>query len=148
MKTTLPKVNNIQKSWYLIDAEGVILGRLASKIATILMGKTKPIYSTNIDVGDFLIVVNAEKVAFTGNKLSDKKYYKHSGYLGGLKEKNLENMLLKHPEDVIYRAVKGMLPKNRMGRKMLKKLKVYRGDTHPHSAQKPIAINVARGKYE
>lgn len=130
------------KEWFLIDAEGQILGRLASNIAKILMGKHKPTYTRNIDTGDYVIVVNAEKIKVTGKKLTDKIYYRHSGYLGGLKEETLMSLLTKKPEKVIELAVKGMLPKNKLGRKMIKKLKVYRGPEHPHQAQNPKLLKI------
>lgn len=138
MKSTWAKPGAFEQKWYLYDAENVILGRLASKIAMTLMGKTKPIYTPTIDTGDFVVVVNAEKIAYTGkNKNIDKKYYWHTGPLGGIKERNLATMLERRPEDVLRLAVERMLPKTRMGRKMIKKLKIYSGTEHPHSAQQP-----------
>jgi large subunit ribosomal protein L13 len=142
MKTTLPNFNEIKRNWYIIDANGLELGRLASKVAMIIMGKTKAIYSTNFDVGDFVIIVNAEKIYVTGKKMEDKLYYRHTGYLGGLKMESLSERMLKKPEDVIYQAVKGMLPKTKMGRQMISKLKVYKGNEHPHVAQKPELIDI------
>ncbi|MGA1861901.1 50S ribosomal protein L13 [Deferribacter thermophilus] len=141
MKTTWAKPD-IEKKWYLVDAEGKTLGRLASKIAKILMGKNKPIYTPFIDTGDFVVVINADKIHVTGNKLKSKIYYRHSGYLGGLKQRTLEEMLAKKPEEVLRLAVKRMLPKNRLGRKMLKKLKIYASNEHPHAAQKPEKIEL------
>lgn len=141
-KTPVAKRENIERKWYVIDAEGKILGRLATKVAEILMGKHKPIYTPNVDTGDFVIVVNADKIKVTGKKLMEKIYYRHSGYLGGLKEETLFSLLNRKPEFVIRHAVWGMLPKNRLGRKMLKKLKVYRGPAHPHQAQKPESIEI------
>ena len=135
-------VKKMEKEWFLIDAEGQILGRLASNIAKILMGKHKPTYTPNVDTGDYVIVVNAEKIKVTGKKLTDKIYYRHSGYLGGLKEETLMSLLSRKPEKVIELAVKGMLPKNKLGRKMIKKLKVYRGPEHPHQAQKPKVLKI------
>ena len=132
MRTVFPKD---EKKWHLVDATGKTLGRLATEIATLLMGKHKPSYSPHIDNGDYVVVVNAEKIRVTGKKLKQKIYYSHSGYPGGLKEITLGEMLKKHPERVIIYAVEGMLPKNKLGRKMLKKLKVYAGPTHPHGAQ-------------
>ena len=140
MKTYLKPVNEIDRKWYLVDAEDRILGRLASRIASILMGKEKPWYCDFLDTGDFLIVVNAEKIMLTGNKWEDKIYYSHSGYSGGLKEIRAKDLRSKHPERLMRFAVKGMLPKNKLGRKMLKKLKVYAGSDHPHQAQKPEAL--------
>ena len=137
MKTYMAKKEEIEKKWYIVDASDKIVGRLATKIATILRGKHKPSYTPHVDTGDFVIVVNAEKVKFTGNKLDQKKYYKHTGYMGGIKETTAKDMLQKKPEEIIRHAVKGMLPKNRLGRKLLKKLKIYRGEEHPHQAQQP-----------
>ncbi|AEI15589.1 ribosomal protein L13 [Flexistipes sinusarabici DSM 4947] len=141
MKTTWAKKDE-NRNWYTVDVEGKTLGRVASQIAKILIGKHKPEYTPFIDTGDFVVVINAEKIRVTGKKLSDKKYYRHSGYLGGLKEKNLEQMLTDKPEEVLKLAVKRMLPKNRLGRQMLKKLKVYAGESHPHEAQKPVLIEL------
>ncbi|BAI79757.1 50S ribosomal protein L13 [Deferribacter desulfuricans SSM1] len=141
MKTTWAKPD-IEKKWYLVDAEGKTLGRLASKIAKILMGKNKPIYTPFIDTGDFVVVINADKIHVTGDKLKSKIYYRHSGYLGGLKQRTLEEMLDKKPEEVLRLAVKRMLPKNRLGRKMLKKLKIYASNEHPHAAQQPEKIEL------
>ena len=136
-KTYVTKPDDIERRWYVVDASGKTLGRLASEVAQVVRGKHKPIYSPSIDAGDFVIVVNAERIHVTGNKLDDKVYYRHSSYPGGLKEVPLRRMLEKHPTRVIRHAVKGMLPKNRLGRKMLKKLKVYAGPEHPHEAQQP-----------
>jgi len=141
-KTQIAKKEKIEKKWYVVDAEGQILGRLASKVAKILMGKHKPIYSPNVDTGDFVIVINAEKIKVTGKKLQEKIYYKHTGYMGHLKEEKLISLLTRRPEAVIRFAVEGMLPKNSLGRKMLKKLKIYRGPNHPHEAQKPEFLNL------
>ncbi|MEE4137556.1 MAG: 50S ribosomal protein L13 [Desulforhopalus sp.] len=142
MKTYLAPVNEIEKKWYLVDAENKVLGRLASEIANRLRGKHKPTFSAFIDNGDFIIVTNAEKVQLTGNKLNDKKYYRHTGYMGGLKEATAKEMLAKHPTELLMRAVKGMLPKNKIGRAQLKKLKVYTGKNHPHAAQQPAALDI------
>lgn len=142
IKTQMAKKEKIERKWYIVDANGQILGRLASKIAKILMGKHKPIYTPNVDTGDFVIVINAEKIKVTGKKLTDKIYYKHiTGYLGHLKEEKLISLLNRRPEAVIRFAVEGMLPKNSLGRKMLKKLKIYRGEQHPHVAQNPEVLN-------
>jgi len=140
MKTFHAKKEDIVKTWYLIDANGRILGRLATEIAKILRGKDKAIFSPHLDTGDFVIVVNAEKIKLTGDKLKGKVYYHHSGYPGGLKTITAEKLLAKRPEELIRRAVKGMLPKNRLGRKVFKKLKVYTGPNHPHEAQQPEQI--------
>jgi large subunit ribosomal protein L13 len=142
MKTYNAKHEDMVKDWYLIDAEGQILGRLASEIARRLRGKHKPIYTPYVDTGDFVIVVNAGKVSLTGKKMSDKVYYHHSGYPGGLRETSAGKMLQDHPEKVLFFAVRGMLPKNSLGRKMLKKLKIYTGNDHPHEAQCPQVIKL------
>ena len=136
MKTYIPKEAEIVKKWNLVDAEGKILGRLASKIAQILSGKNKPIYTPHLDVGDFVVVINAQKVKVTGGKEEKKIYYHHTGYPGGIKGIVYEDLLKKKPEMIIREAVKGMLPKSKLGRKMFKKLKVYAGEKHPHQAQK------------
>jgi large subunit ribosomal protein L13 len=140
MKTYFPKADEIQKDWYVINADGIPLGRLAVRIAKALRGKKKPTFTPHLDVGDFVIVVNAAKVKLTGNKLNDKMYYRHSGYPGGIKAVNAKTMLEKKPETLIELTVRGMLPKNALGRQTLKKLKVYRGADHPHQAQKPQAL--------
>ena len=137
MRTFTPKKDEIEKKWWLIDAEGKILGRLATEVAVLLRGKRNPKFAYFIDCGDFVVVVNAEKVNVTGKKLEQKKYYSHSGYPGGLKVKTLKELLEKKPEEVIRKAVWGMIPKNKLGRAVYKKLKVYRGSHHPHEAQKP-----------
>jgi len=137
VKTYAVKASEIDREWFVVDAEGKTLGRLATKIATVLRGKHKAIYTPSMDAGDFVIVVNADKIAVTGKKLQNKKYYRYSGYPGGLRETTLQRMLERHPERVIEHAVRGMLPKTKLGRKMIKKLKVYAGATHPHAAQKP-----------
>jgi large subunit ribosomal protein L13 len=142
MKTYLAPVNEIEKKWYLVDAENKVLGRLASEIANRLRGKHKPTFSAFIDNGDFIIVTNAEKVQLTGNKLNDKKYYRHTGYMGGLKETTAKEMLVKRPTELLMHAVKGMLPKNKIGRAQLKKLKIYTGKDHPHAAQQPAALDI------
>ncbi|MFQ5721098.1 MAG: 50S ribosomal protein L13 [Candidatus Aminicenantales bacterium] len=137
MKTVVPKKNEIEHKWWLIDAEGKVLGRLATEIAILLRGKRNPKYVDFLDSGDFVVVVNAEKVKITGRKMEQKKYYSHSGYPGGLKERTLKQIIEKKPEEVIKKAVWGMIPKNKLGRAIYKKLKVYRGPDHPHQAQKP-----------
>lgn len=134
--------DQITRRWYLVDAEGETLGRLASRIAQILRGKHKPIYTPHLDTGDHVLVINAEKVRLTGKKIDQKAYYRHSGYPGGLKETPVRRMLETHPERVIERAVRGMMPKGKLGRKMLKKLRVYAGDDHPHAAQQPVTIDI------
>ena len=138
MKTVSIKKEDVTRNWFLVNAEDKILGRLATEIATLLRGKHKPTFTPHVDGGDFVVVVNAEKVKLTGNKLTDKKYYSHTGYPGGIREITAEKLLQKNPPDVIIKAVRGMLPKNRLGRQMIKKLKVYAGPVHPHDAQNPI----------
>ena len=142
MNTYITRPQDIKHDWYIVDAEGQTLGRLATKIATVLKGKHKPIYTPSMDTGDFVVVVNAEKLVVTGGKLDDKKYYRHTGYPGGLREVTLRDQLAKHPERVLIAAVKGMLPHNRLGRKMFKKLKVYAGAEHPHSAHQPKQLEL------
>ena len=137
MKTHSTKPSDINREWYLVDAEGQTLGRLASEIAKVLRGKHKPIYAPHLDTGDYVIVVNAEKVHVTGNKLDQKIYHRHSGYPGGLKSITLREQLKRHPSRVIRSAVRGMLPHNKLGRATIRKLKVYAGDAHPHQAQQP-----------
>ncbi len=141
-RTYVTKPEDIERDWYVVDASGQTLGRLASEVAQIVRGKHKPIYSPSVDVGDYVIVVNADKVHVTGRKLDQKIYYRHSGYPGGLKEVSLRRMLEEQPTRVIEHAVRGMLPKNRLGRKMLKKLKVYAGSSHPHEAQQPEPLEL------
>ncbi|MCS7286306.1 MAG: 50S ribosomal protein L13 [Anaerolineae bacterium] len=141
-RTYRAKPEEIKREWYLVDAAGKTLGRLASEIAKILRGKHKPIYTPHLDCGDYVVVINAAKIKVTGKKLTDKIYYRHSGYMGGLKEIPLWRMLEEHPERVIELAVKRMLPQNRLGRKMIKKLKVYAGENHPHQAQQPKKLEI------
>ena len=143
MKTFVSTPSTRERNWLLVDANGQTLGRLATQIAGALRGKTKPEYTPHCDTGDFVVVVNAEKIAVTGNKRADKKYYRHSGYPGGIKERSLNDMLERRPEEVIRHAVKGMLPRNRLARKQLTKLKVYAGPEHPHAAQSPVPMEVA-----
>jgi large subunit ribosomal protein L13 len=142
VRTFTAKTAEIKRQWYVIDAEGQTLGRLASKIAPIIKGKHKPIYTPHLDCGDFVIVINAEKVRVTGRKLDQKVYYRHSQYPGGLSSINLRDQLARHPERVLQAAVRGMLPKNKLGRQMIKKLKVYSGDSHPHEAQQPKPLKL------
>jgi large subunit ribosomal protein L13 len=142
VRTFTAKTAEIKREWYVIDAEGQTLGRLASKIAPIIKGKHKPIYTPHLDCGDFVIVINAEKVRVTGRKLDQKFYYRHSGYPGGLSSISLRDQLADHPERVLQAAVRGMLPKNKLGRQMIKKLKVYAGDSHPHQAQQPKLLKL------
>ncbi len=137
MSTLVAKEQDIKRQWYVVDLEDVVLGRAATEIARVLRGKHKAIFSPSVDTGDFVIVLNADKVKMTGNKLAAKKYYSYSGYMGGLKEITAEKQLQKKPEMVVQAAVKGMLPKNKLGRQMFRKLKVYAGGEHPHTAQQP-----------
>jgi len=142
VKTYSAKAQDVERKWYVVDAQGKTLGRLATQIATILRGKHKPMYTPHIDCGDYVVVINAEKVWTTGRKLDQKKYYRHSGYPGGLREITLRNQLARFPERVIESAVKGMLPKNKLGRVMYKKMKVYAGPNHPHAAQNPEPLEL------
>ena len=141
MKTFTAKAETVQRDWFLVDAAGKTLGRLSSELARRLRGKHKPVFTPHVDTGDYLVVVNAEKIHVTGNKLQDKKYHRFTGYIGNLKTQSLQQMLDKHPERAIEIAVKGMLPKNPLGRAMYRKLKVYKGSEHPHSAQQPQALD-------
>ncbi|OGW36367.1 MAG: 50S ribosomal protein L13 [Nitrospirae bacterium RBG_13_39_12] len=141
MKTLFAKKGDVEKKWYIVDAKDAILGRLAVKIANCLRGKNKPIFTPNSDTGDFVIVINAEKVKLTGKKLDNKVYYSHSGYPGGIKSETARDRLGRYPEKVITDAVWGMIPKGRLGRAMIKKLKVYKGSEHPHEAQKPEILS-------
>ena len=142
MKTYVPKKNDVDQAWWLVDAEGRILGRLATEIADLLRGKKKPVFARHADTGDFVVVINAEKVRVTGRKTDQKTYYHHSQYPGGIKEDKLRELLEKKPEEAIRKAVWGMIPKNTLGRAVFKKLKVYRGPSHPHEAQNPQAYAV------
>ena len=141
MKTFMAKPAEIKRDWYVIDATGISLGRVASKAATVLRGKHKAIYTPNVDCGDYVIIINADKVKLTGNKLEDKMYYNHSGYTGGLRERTAREMRDNYPVEMVERAVKGMLPKGRLGRTTYKKLFVYAGSEHPHMAQKPVKMD-------
>lgn len=143
MKTYLPKVDVNQRHWHVIDAEGAVLGRLAAQIANVLRGKDKPVYTPHLDAGDFVVVINAEKVQVTGKKETDKRYMTYSGWKGGEKYRTVADIRARHPERLIMHAVKGMIPKNRLGARLLTKLKVYRGNQHPHSAQQPTALKAA-----
>jgi len=142
MKTYQAKKEEVEHKWYLVNAEGKVLGRLSTELVKILKGKNKPTYTPHMDTGDFVVVVNAGKVTLTGKKMKDKIYYHHTGYPGGIKEMNAEKLLAKKPTEMIRMAVKGMLPKNSLGRQMLRKLKIYAGSSHPHEAQKPISIEL------
>lgn len=140
MKTTVPKVDSIIKKWYVIDGENEILGRLASQVAMILRGKHRPEYTPHLDLGDHVVVINADKIRVTGRKLNQKVYRRYTGYPSGLRTQSMDKVMQKRPERVLFYAVKGMLPKNRLGRKMIKKLRVYAGSDHPHQAQKPETL--------
>jgi large subunit ribosomal protein L13 len=142
MNTYSAKESALEKKWFLVDAEGKVLGRMATKIADVLRGKNKPIFTPHVDTGDFVVVVNAEKVKLTGKKLTDKIYHRHSGYPGGLKSMTAKKFIEQKPEELIRIAVKGMLPKNKLGSRLIKKLKVYRGKDHPHQAQQPQILEV------
>ena len=144
MPTYSPKPGEITRAWHVIDATDVVLGRLAAHAATLLRGKHKPTYAPHVDTGDFVIIVNAEKVALSGNKRDTKFVYNHSGFPGGLRQRTVGEVIEKHPDRLVEKAVKGMLPKNRLGRAMAKKLKVYAGPTHPHAAQKPVAYQITQ----
>jgi large subunit ribosomal protein L13 len=145
MPTVMPKGEETDRRWFLVDAQGKVLGRLAAQVATVLRGKHKPIWAPHVDVGDHVVVINAERIHLTGRKRSDKMYRWHTGYIGNLREVSAERMLRSHPERVIEWAVQGMLPKGRLGRAMARKLKVYRGAEHPHAAQKPEPLAI-RGR--
>jgi large subunit ribosomal protein L13 len=142
MQTSFAKKEQVERSWYLVDAEGKVLGRLVTTLATILRGKNKPFFTPHVDTGDFVVVVNASKIQLTGKKWKAKLYYRHSGYPGGLKAISAEQLLKKKPEELIRHAVRGMLPKNRLGRQMIKKLKIYSGAEHPHAAQGPVPLRL------
>ncbi len=144
MPTFTPKPSDIDRAWHVVDADGMVLGRVATEVATLLRGKHKPIWAPHVDTGDHVIVVNAARLSLSQRKLDDKRYYRHSGYPGGLREENLARLFERDPERVVRLAVKGMLPKNRLGRSMLRKLRVYAGPTHPHAAQQPQPRVVAR----
>ena len=142
MKTFMPKAADITRKWYVVDAEGLALGRVASQVANILRGKNKPIYTPNVDTGDYVIVINCDKVILTGKKLDQKIYYKHSGFVGGLKETKYRKLLAEKPEEALRHAVVGMLPKGPLGRQMAKKLKIYAGAEHEHAAQQPEKLEL------
>jgi large subunit ribosomal protein L13 len=144
VRTFSPKAADIQRQWHVIDASDVILGRLASQAAILLRGKHKPIFAPHVDTGDFVIVINADKIALTGNKLEQKRAYRHSGYPGGLRAVGYAELMEKHPERAVEKAVRGMLPKNSLGRKTLRKLKVYAGPDHPHQAQQPVPFEITQ----
>ena len=144
MKTYMAKGETVERKWYVVDAEGMVLGRLASQVAAILRGKHKPIFTPHVDTGDYVIIINADKVVLTGKKLEQKKYYHHSGYVGGLKEISYKTLLQKKPEFAVYEAIRLMLPKGPLGRQMLKKVKIYRGSEHNHVAQQPEVLELKK----
>jgi large subunit ribosomal protein L13 len=144
MRTFTPRAPDIQRAWHVVDADGAVLGRMASEVAVLLRGKHKPIWAPNVDAGDHVVIVNADKLDVSARKAAAKQYYRHSGYPGGLSQQSLERMLERHPERVVRLAVKGMLPKGRLGRSMLRKLRVYAGPTHPHAAQQPAPYALTR----
>jgi large subunit ribosomal protein L13 len=144
MKTISARKTDVTKKWHVIDADGLVVGRLAARVAAILRGKNKPIFTPHVDTGDFVVIVNADKVRFTGNKLDKKMYYRHSGYPGGLKTTTAKEVMKESPEKVIYSAVRGMLPKNKLGRQQFKKLKIYSGADHPHGAQNPEELSLRK----
>jgi large subunit ribosomal protein L13 len=144
VRTFSPKDSDITRQWHVIDASGVVLGRLASQAAVLLRGKHKPIFAPHVDTGDFVIIINADKVALSGNKLEQKQAYRHSGYPGGLRSVSYGELMEKHPERAVEKAVRGMLPKNSLGRKTLRKLKVYAGPDHPHQAQQPVPFEITQ----
>jgi large subunit ribosomal protein L13 len=142
MRTEVAKKETVNHQWFVVDAENVVLGRLATQVANVLRGKHKPIFTPSVDTGDFVVVVNAEKIALTGNKAANKTYYSHSGFPGGIKSITAAELLTKKPEDLLRKAVRGMLPKNKLARHMLKKLKIYSGGVHPHEAQQPAQLSL------
>lgn len=142
MKTIFAKKTDVLQKWHVVDADGLVVGRLASQVAKVLRGKNKPIYTPHVDTGDYVIIINADKVRFTGNKLDQKTYYHHTGYPGGIKEAVAKDIMKKAPERILHAAIRGMLPKNRLGRQQLSKLKVYSGPDHPHTAQNPEPLNL------
>jgi large subunit ribosomal protein L13 len=144
VRTFSPKDSDITRQWHVIDASGVVLGRLASQAAVLLRGKHKPIFAPHVDTGDFVVIINADKVALSGNKLEQKQAYRHSGYPGGLRSVSYGELMEKHPERAVEKAVRGMLPKNSLGRKTLRKLKVYAGPDHPHQAQQPVPFEITQ----
>jgi len=146
VRTYTPKASEIERSWYVVDAEDLVLGRMATEVARVLRGKHKPTFAPHMDTGDFVIIVNADKVVLTNDKAATKMVYRHSGYPGGIKEQTYADLLAKKPTEAVRRTVRGMLPKNRLGRAQLKKLKVYAGPDHPHTAQKPTALDLSAAR--
>ena len=148
MKSYMAKPGSVERKWYLVDADGMVFGRLASQVASILRGKTKPEFTPHVDTGDYVVIINAEKAVFTGDKLQQKVYRRHSGYVGSMKETTYEHLMQKKPEFAMYEAVRRMLPKNKLGREMLKKLRVYKGSEHDHAAQKPELLKLEGDRRE
>lgn len=148
MKSYMAKPGSVERRWYLVDADGMVFGRLASQVASILRGKNKPEFTPHVDTGDYVIIINAEKAVFTGDKLQQKVYRRHSGYVGSMKETKYEHLMQKKPDFAMYEAVRRMLPKNKLGREMLKKLRVYKGSEHDHSAQKPELLKLEGDRRE
>ena len=146
MKTYMANAQNVERKWYVVDATNIPLGRVASQVATVLRGKHKPIYTPHVDTGDYVIVINTDKMILTGNKLEDKKYFHHSGYPGGIKEATYKDLMSKKSDFVLEKAIKGMLPKNSLGKKMFGKLKCYKGAEHPHQAQQPVELKIKGGR--
>ena len=146
MKTVMANNNTVTRAWLVVDAADMPLGRVASQVAAVLRGKNKPIYTPHVDTGDFVIVINTDKMVLTGNKLQDKKYFHHSGYPGGIKEATYKDLMEKKSDFVLEKAIKGMLPKNSLGKKMFQKLKVYKGSEHPHQAQQPVELKIKGGR--
>ena len=144
MKTKFAKNTDVDRKWHVVNADGEVLGRLASRVAAVLKGKDKPIYTPHVDTGDFVVIINADKIRLTGNKIDQKEYYRHTGYPGGLRVKKAKDLMQNAPEEIINSAIRGMMPKNRLGREQFKKLKVYRGAEHPHKAQSPEPLNLTK----
>lgn len=144
MKTKFAKNTDVDRKWHVVNADGEVLGRLASRVAAVLKGKDKPIYTPHVDTGDFVVIINADKIRLTGNKIDQKEYYRHTGYPGGLRVKKAKDLIQNAPEEIINSAIRGMMPKNRLGREQFKKLKVYRGAEHPHKAQSPEPLNLTK----
>jgi large subunit ribosomal protein L13 len=147
MRTYSPRASEIERSWHVVDADGLVLGRMAAEVARVLRGKHKPQYTPHLDTGDHVIIVNADKVVLTSDKAAKKDIYRHSGYPGGIRSETYASLLARRPEEAIRRTVRGMLPKNRLGRQMLRKLKVYAGPQHPHAAQQPTALDISHARY-
>ena len=144
MKTKFAKNTDVDRKWHVVNADGLVLGRLASRVAAVLKGKDKAIYTPHVDTGDFVVIINADKIRLTGNKIDQKEYYRHTGYPGGLRVKKAKDLIQDAPEEIISTAIRGMMPKSRLGRQQFKKLKVYRGSDHPHQAQNPEPLNLTK----